>query len=143
MNFSLVPFGNISLMMPYIAKYLHESEQWTKGRAQVDDIMAFIYSGQMNLWVVYNDKNEVFGHLVTEVKQYPRGKFLVVQYCAADPQSMKLVEDKVFDTLDAYAKDAGCIGVEFFGRPGWAPYAKKHGFTSRTTVFEKYFGDQS
>lgn len=138
MRIVLIPPGSITASLPVVLDYLRVSAQWTGGRADVDDLARFLLNGQMQLWAVVND-NGVFGHLMTEFKQYPRLKILAVQYCAADPHSMDRVEAAAFGTLEQFAKDAGCAGVEFVGRPGWKKSALKHGYETRSVTYQKMF----
>src|SRR5271163_3712447 len=117
---SLVAPGQITYWSGLLYKYLRKSEEWTKGRAQLDDILKFVFTGQMNLWVFFEpETHEVYGHMITEIKTYPRSKKLVMQYCAGEPQHMQHVENRMHSLLENYAKDAGCDGIEFIGRPGW------------------------
>jgi hypothetical protein len=143
MNFdiSLVPYGKISYVIPSLIRYLNESEVWALGRASVDDIVRFALTGQMQLWAVFDpkDNNTIHGYVMTEIKQYPQKKMFVIQYCAMEPNHMKFVEDLMHDTADRFAKDAGCSGIEFYGRPGWEPHVKKRGYAVKTVVFEKHF----
>src|ERR1700688_3243284 len=86
-----------------LRRYLKKSEMWTRGRATVDDIVRFLYTGQMHLWVVI-DGNIVYGYVITEIKQYPQCKALVMQYAAGQPGAMASVEDKMHDLLEQFAK---------------------------------------
>jgi hypothetical protein len=142
---NLVGPGQIAYCISSLLKYLQKSEDWTRGRAAVDDIIRFIYTGQMNLWIVYEPETKVaYGYMVTEIKQYPRCKMLVVQYTAAEPHIMKHVEDKVQDILERFGRDAGCAGIESWGRHGWKKHLDKYGYKSSMAVYEKFFsGDKS
>ena len=104
----------------------------------MDDLARVLINGQMHLWAIVNDK-DVFGHLMTEVKQYPKLKLLTIQHCAADPHSMDRVEAAAFGTLEQFAKDAGCAGVEFVGRLGWKKSALRHGYSARSVTYQKMF----
>lgn len=142
LTISLIPYGQISYMVAPLIKYLQKSEDWTKGRSSIDDIVRFVLIGQMQLWVVFEpESQEIHGYVITEIKQYPQSKMFVIQYCAMEPNHMKYVEDVMHETADRFAKDAGCAGVEFFGRPGWEPHVKKRGYTVKTVVFEKFFDE--
>lgn len=140
---SLIPFGYLHKVLPPLSQQLQKSEFWTNGRAEVDDIIRFLYNGQMQLWIAHEGSDELLGYIISEIKEYPRCKMLVMQYCAGDFGSLESVGDLMFETLERYAKDAGCAGIEFFGRPGWTPHAKKHGCTVQTVVYEKYFGERT
>lgn len=142
MRASLVPPGMVSSVIPALLPYLAESEKWTRGRAKVDDILRFILNGQMQLWIGH-EENTIYGHVVTEIKDYPQCKMLVVQYCAGEPNHMQYVDDEIFDLLDRFAKDAGCAGVEFVGRPGWRKQADKYGFEVRSVMYQKFFKEET
>ena len=118
MDISIVPPGQVAGLVPALLPYLQESQERSRGRVSADDILRFVLNGQMHLWAVH-EKEQVFGHIITEIKQYPQCKMLVVQYCAMKPWTMDLVSAKMHETAERFAKDAGCAGVEFVGRPGW------------------------
>ena len=141
MNLSiyLVPPLQVSQWVPGLKKYLEKSEAWTRGRAEAVDIVEFLLTGRMYLWVVVDDVMKPWGYVITEIKDYPKCKMLVIQYCAGEDNHMKYIEDEMYHALDNFAQDAGCAGIEFFGRPGWGRYAKKYGYEVKTVVFEKYF----
>jgi hypothetical protein len=135
-----VPYGQLSYVLPKLVHNLQKSELWTKGRANIDDIVRFLYTTHMQLWAVHDPELEdVWGYVITEIKQYPKAKFLVMQYSAGDIGSLELSGDVVFETLEKFAKAEGCSGIEFFGRPGWRNHARKHGCTSSYVVYEKFF----
>lgn len=140
MNITLVPPGQVSGLVPSLLPYLQESEKWTRGRALADDILRMILTGHMLLWVVY-DSERVYGHVITETKDYPRCKMLTVQYCAGEHGHMAEIEDKTMDTLERFAKDAGCAGIEFVGRPGWRRTANKFGYDVQSVMYQKFFGE--
>jgi hypothetical protein len=138
MNISLVPYGAVSGIVPAILPFLHESQGWTRGRATVDDILRFILTGQMQLWVVHDDQR-IYGHTITEIKQYPQCKLLTVQYCAMQPGAMELVENEMQDKAAQFAKSVGCAGIEFVGRPGWRKTANKYGYEVQSVMYQKFF----
>jgi hypothetical protein len=142
MKASLVPPGMVSSVIPALLPYLRKSEEWTRGRATVDDILRFVLNGQMQLWIGH-EENTIYGHVVTEIKDYPQCKMLVVQYCAGEPNHMQYVDDEIFDLLDRFAKDAGCAGIEFVGRPGWRKQAEKYGFEVRSVMYQKFFKEET
>lgn len=138
MNISLVPYGGVSHVVPALLPFLAESQGWTRGRATVDDILRFVLSGQMQLWAVH-DEQRIYGHVITEIKQYPQCKMLTIQYCAMQPGTMELVEDEMQDKAARFAKDVGCVGIEFVGRPGWRKTANKYGYEVQSVMYQKFF----
>jgi hypothetical protein len=138
MDISLVAPGQVVAVAARILPYLQVSAEWSAGRSSVDDIVRFVLTGQMHLWAVYDD-NGVHGHLVTEIKQYPQCKFLTIQYCAMEPGTMEAVEDKMQEYAERFARDAGCAGIEFVGRPGWRKTANQYGYELHSVTYQKIF----
>lgn len=138
MDISLVPVGQIAAAVPAVLPFLQESAEWTRGRASADDILRLVMNGQMQLWVVHNDRTAM-GHIVTEVKQYPQCKMFTVQYCAMVPGTMDAVEDKMQALAEGAARSAGCAGIEFVGRPGWRQTARTYGYEVQSVMYQKFF----
>lgn len=135
-----VPRGILTEVVAQILPYLPKSEDWSLGRSKVDDIVGFLYSNQMHLIGVYNgDTQRMHGYVICEVKQYPQYKMLLMQYAAGEPGVMERVEEKMHQFVENFAKSAGCIGVEFVGRPGWKRTMLKHGYKADTIIYEKFF----
>lgn len=141
MEISLVPAGHVSRFLPVLLPHFQLSEKWTRGRAVIDDLLRFILNGQMQLWIGHDESN-VHGHYITEIKTYPQCKMLCVQYCAGDVGVLEQLEHKAFSTLEKFAQDAGCAGIEFIGRPGWKKAAQTHGFKVQDVMYQKFFGEQ-
>ena len=140
LELSLVPFGHISGAIPKILPFINKSAVWSRGRATADDILRFVINGSMQLWVVFEaTERKVYGHLITEVKQYPQCKMLVIQYCAIEPNHMVHVEDKMQDLAETFAKDNECAGIEFVGRPGWGKHMKKYGYNVQSVMYQRFF----
>jgi hypothetical protein len=140
MDISLVAPGQITAVAARILPYLETSAEWSKGRASVDDIIRFVLTGQMHLWVVF-EGTQGYGHIVTEIKQYPQCRFLTIQYCAMEPGTMDAVEDKMQEYAERFARDAGCVGIEFVGRPGWRKTANQYGYELHSVTYQKIFKD--
>ena len=138
MDLSIVPYGMLSGVLLHVLPYLKVSEDWSKGRASVDDILRFLFTGQMQLWIALDD-TKIYGHIITEVKQYPQCKMLVIQYCAGESNHMQFVEEKAYEILERFAKDNGCAGIELIGRPGWSRHVAKQGFNTKSVMYQKFF----
>lgn len=142
MKVVLIPLGMVADTIPQLLPHLKKSEERTRGRASVDDILRFVLNGQMQLWIGHED-GKIYGHVITEVKNYPQCKILVAQYCAWETGHMQYMEDEMFDLLNRFAKDAGCSGIEFVGRPGWRDQARKYGFEVQSVMYQKFFKEET
>lgn len=140
MDISLVPVGHVAGFIPALLPYLQKTEEWTKGRSKVDDVLRMILNGQLHLWVVYEGER-IYGHVTTEVKQYARCKMLTIQYCAMEPGTLDQINDKMQTIATQFAKDAGCAGIEFVGRPGWRKTASEYGYSVQSVMYQKFFED--
>jgi len=138
MEITLVGPGQVSLVLPAILPFLSASATASGGRATVDDILRFVLNGKMQLWAVH-DGGRICGHVVTEITHYPQCRMLTVQYTAMQPGTLASIEDVLQQTAHSYAQAAGCAGIEFVGRPGWAKTAKKHGYAVRSVMYQKFF----
>jgi hypothetical protein len=138
MELALIAPGQVALVIPALLPFLQESQKASRGRVTADDILRFVLNGQMQLWAVHN-AGYIHGHVVTEIKQYPQCKMFVVQYAAMKPGTLAQIEDVLQDTAQKFAKDAGCAGIEFVGRPGWAKTADKYGYAVQSVMYQKFF----
>jgi hypothetical protein len=139
-NIRIVPVGRIAALLPQLLPYLAMSAEWSAGRATVDDILRIVLTGQAQLWVVTDvGADKIKGHLITEVKQYPRCKMFVVQYCAMATGAMEAVQDLMQYLAEQAARSAGCSGIEFIGRPGWRQTARNYGYTRESVSYQKFF----
>lgn len=135
-----VPYGRITGVLPQLLPYLVKSERRTHDRNEVDDIVKNLYSGQDLLWAVYEEETEkVVGFVITEVKQYPQSKMLLWKFTAGDIGVLPHVEELVHNTIERFAKDIKCDGMEAIGRFGWKHQAKKYGYTPFMVLYEKFF----
>jgi len=96
--------------------------------------------GRYALWVVFDTHSQQpVGFFATEVVQYPQCKLLCIQHCVIDPHYMASVEPRMEELATDFAKNSGCVGIEFVGRPGWRKYSKENGYASHSVVYQKFF----
>jgi hypothetical protein len=135
----IIPVGRIAALLPQLLPYFAMWAVWSGGRATVDDILRIVLTGQAQLWAVSDEDGTIKGQLVTEVKQYPRCKMFVVQYCAMETGTMDAVQDLMQYLAEQAARSAGCAGIEFIGRPGWRQTARNYGYTRESVSYQKFF----
>jgi hypothetical protein len=140
LEITLIPIGRVAESIPNLYTYFKGSEARGDGRFNVDDILRFVLTGCMQLWAVFSpEEQKIYGHIVTEIKQYPQFKMLVIQYCCLEPNHMAYVEDKMQDVAERFAKDSGCTGIELVGRPGWGKRISKYGYEMQSVTYQKFF----
>jgi hypothetical protein len=135
-----VPYGHIHEVYGHIVPFIAKAEGWTRGRLNMDDISASLFSDKVQLWLVFDsDTREVHGYLSTEIRDYPRCKQFVVLNCGGRDGSLDACVDTVFDTFEQYARDNGCDGIEIQGRAAWWKYIKDRGYASPMRSYYKKF----
>ena len=142
LDITLIQPGNVYKALVAIGRHLEIAAERSDGRSNPDDLIRLMLAGQYQLWVVYeNDTNplKVLGFFNTEVKVYPQRRMLVVQHCVMDPNHMLEVEDRMQELAERFAKDSGCVGIEFVGRPGWKKHAHKYKYSSHSVVYQRFF----
>ncbi len=144
LQINYVPKGKLSYVLPAVLPYMHKSEFRSKGRSTVDDILSFLLDGSMFLFVVYDaDTNTIYGYTIGKIRPYPQFNMLSMKYAAGEIGIMELVEDQMHEFVERFAKEAGCAGIEFVGRPGWKQTMLKNGYTANTIVYEKFFDGET
>ena len=139
LQLSLVLLGDLPKTVPLVSTYLEEAASRTRGRCTATDLLRMIFNGQYTLWAVFDARAQrVHGCFVTEVKAYPQMNMLAVQHCVIDENLMEQVEEKMQETAANFARDAGCAGIEFTGRPGWRRHAEKYGYVSNSVSYTKF-----
>lgn len=137
--FSLVPYNLLHTALPAVIPHLMKDVDLSNGCSGADDLLRDLFNQQATLWVGVDNGQIVAGHVLTYIRQYAQKKMLALQFCAAERGLLSDFGDLAFETLERYAREQGCAGIEFGGRRGWTPTAAKHGFTEQKVVFQKFF----
>ena len=143
LEISLVSAGALYKALGPLAPFLEIATERSYGRSFPDDLVRLMLSGQYQLWVVYDTETaRVLGFFNTEVKMYPQRRMLCVQHCVVEPNHMVEIEDRMQELAGQFAKDNGCSGIEFVGRPGWKKHAVKYGYVSHSVVYQRFFKEE-
>lgn len=135
MEVSLVPAELVGGLWPRIFPHLVRAAEYTFGRYEPEDILDAVMSGDVHMWVVFDDdENEIVGVTCTRFWQYPRKKCLDMVFIAGDEGfSWK---DQMLDMLQHWAYDNGCECIESSGRPGFSRAFKDDGYRLLWQVYE-------
>ena len=140
LEITVVPVEHVPRVVGGLSSFLDIAAARSTGRTSAADILRMILTGQYLLWVLFNKGTmKMHGMFVTEIVNYPQRRMLVAQHVVVEDHLMSAVEGRVETLACAYAKDIGCHGIEFVGRPGWRRYAKDNGYIMRAVVYEKMF----
>ena len=125
---------------PDLMVLLQKAAKITSGRVTRDDIVQMVQSGRYQLWVIFDSdptSYKTYGVILTEIRQYPRRKFVCVQHCVAEPGMLQEAGVDCLKVLENFARDQSCTGVEFIGRFGWEPFALANKFKKTSVLYQK------
>ena len=87
----------------------------TEGEMEPDDYIEPLTHGDMQLWVVVENKR-VNAALVTQIIPYPQKRILRLISLAGD--NFQEIKD-FLEMVEAFALKNGCTALEMWGRKGW------------------------
>ena len=105
--------------IPYIwdkvAPLLERTKEHSEGELETDDFLEPLTHGDMQLWIATED-SKMHSVMVTQIVPYPQKKILrVISIAGSDFK--RLYEFN--DMIESFATNAGCTGMELWGRKGW------------------------
>lgn len=102
----------------------------TGGTHEVDDVIAAIEGGTMQLWCGPQS------HIVTELQQFPRQRHLNVFLAAGSMREIEAMLPHIYE----WGRLQGCVKATFTGRLGWLRSPARHRNTewkARAVLAEK------
>lgn len=136
MQVTLVPTEYIELVWPNIQGYMVGAADFTFGRFMAEDIKNDLLTkqGQQQLWVAFENKDDYYGAVVTEISQYPRMRALVMHFTGG--VQLPKWKKPMLEILQKFAKENDCDVIESYGRPGWEKVFKKDGYEQKFIFYE-------
>ena len=140
MQVSLVDHNYVAAVWGQVAPLLEKSIHTAHGRYTMEDILREIVNFEQHLWVVFDDDKKIIAALTTRFINYPRKRILAGKFLGGE--RIMRWRDDMLDTLENWARDNHCHGVEMTGRRGFEKVLSSHGWTPDYTVFEKMFEEK-
>ncbi len=137
MEVTLVDPGYLDLIWDEASAVLGRSIKTAHGRYSMDHIAHEILSGEQHLWLVFDGDKNVTSALTTKFVSYPGKRLLAGQFLGGE--NIMLWRDQMLETLERWALDNDCDGMEMTGRRGFERVLGPHGWTPEYTVLEKLF----
>ena len=137
---TLVPHHYMETIWNDVEKYLQKAVKRSKGRWTIDYLKNSIKQAEQQLWVVFTEEdNDIVGAATTEFVYYPNSKKVAVQYLGGEH-----LPDWAWNylkTIEAWAKDNKCDGIECTARYGMWKWLGKSNWEKSYTIFEKRFNN--
>ena len=136
MQVTWVPTEHIEFVWPNIREYMMGAAEFTFGRFTAEDIKNELLrrQGEQQLWIAFEDKDNYYGAVVTEVYQYPQMRALIMHFTGG--KQLPKWKTPMLKILQQFAADNECDAIESYGRPGWAKVFKKDGYEQRFIFYE-------
>lgn len=116
-----VPPDRVARLWPLCEKYVADALKWANGLFEPEDIKGFCEKGAMQLWLAIRD-DDVLAAVISEVTIYPRGRIVSVPFIGG--KELRQWFRKMLRTVEAWSKEAGCIGMQGGARRGWGKLAQ-------------------
>jgi len=135
MNINLVPPEHIMDVWSQVRGYLEDAVATSNGRWTIEHLCLAIGSGRSQLWVAFDDPQEIIGTLTTEVTSYPARRVLSMHFLGG--RDFDLWYPELLQTITKYASECGCDGLEGVARFGFWNSLKQDGFAKTSAFYEK------
>jgi hypothetical protein len=130
---SLVPSEHVLNVWPAVADYVQNALGYTEGRYELEDVFEMVEGGEFLLWVAF-DGEHFKGCVLTQMMQYPRKRFLGCPFVTGD--EFASWKQPMFETLQRFARDNDCEGLEATARLGWSRVFKDDGYEAMWQTFQ-------
>ena len=88
----------------------------SEGELEPEDFLEPLSTGEMQLWVAYEDDDNINAAMVTQFIQYPQKKILrIISLAGEDFEEIKSFQGMI----EGFAVKYGCTAIELWGRKGW------------------------
>ena len=135
MNVSIVPRDHIDNVWSSVRDFLLPAVKVTNGRYMLYDVYEASKSGQMQLWIAFDDEKNILGCEVTTITNYPSRRVLTSLFTGG--KNIRLWKDPMMAMLVRWAEDNQCTAIEGYGRKGWLKMLDSYGVKSTLIMFEK------
>jgi len=135
MKISIMSHEDVLKFWDTVSKHLAKAQEHGQGESSLTDYLRKILNNQAQCWAVIEGAR-IVGVGLTEVLTYAQHKTLhIITFSGTDFEE----QSKVFPTVEAFAKEMGCVAIEQWGRPGWAKVLPQYvpGFKQAYVVMRK------
>lgn len=133
MIISLVPPDHVRDVLPSVVDYINNVLVHTDGRYELEDVLEMVEGGGFLLWIAF-DGERIKGCVITQFMNYPRKKYLGCPFVTGDEFSSW--KKPMFETLQRFARDNDCVGLEATARLGWSRVFRDDGYEAMWQTFQ-------
>lgn len=128
-----IPPEQVESVWELVEPWIVDSADRTRGKYSADDIKSGVLSGHAQLWLW--DSSTALGILITEIAVYPQNRCCVISTGAGtNPDEWWA---KALETIETFARHAGCSDMLVICRPGWEKRIRSAGYDRTHIYMEK------
>lgn len=127
------PSEHLSLVWDDVSQLIVQGLRYSDGEFQACDFYNLITEGKMQLWTASDDVT-LTGIVVTEIIRFPQKKVCQVVLVAGTAVERW---ESCLTMIEEWAFDLGVTDMRAYGRPGWKPKARKHGYDMQYCIYTK------
>tara|TARA_A100001391_G_scaffold144682_2_gene102348 strand:+ start:1833 stop:2348 length:516 start_codon:yes stop_codon:yes gene_type:complete len=137
---TLVPPTFLNSIWPDVREQLARAVYRSYGRWNLEFLYASIQNGKQQLWLAFDEDNNINGVGTTEIVQYPQKKMLAVQFLGGDKFNEWVWS--MLERLKDWGRDNQCSGIEATARMGFWKWLEQDDFTRSFVVYERSLEDE-
>ena len=116
------------------SKYLELGNDQSQEELSLDDIRELCVEREMQLWVIFDDKDKIYGAGTTQIIEYPNKTVCRIVTLGG----IKFKKWKhTLTTIEEWARQSGCEAVEMFCRKGFKRELRDYEYKEIYTVLGK------
>ena len=134
MSVSMIPPAVFNIVREDMERFLEPTLALSGGRENLSTVWHRLATGEYQLWMCFDDENNVEGVEVTRIEQYPLNKMLNLIFTGGT--NLENWHEELVEALEVFAKANGCAGLEGVGRLGWQRFLKNYGWKVNNVICE-------
>ncbi len=116
-------------------QYVEMGNNKSKEEMNIDDIYERLINAEMQLWVVFDENDDIKSVVTTEVINYPRKR--TCRIVTLGGRGLDNWVDEVLDVLEGWAIENDCVAMETACRKGFIKKLEKYGYEHAYTILGK------
>tara|TARA_R110002020_G_scaffold45464_1_gene129984 strand:- start:6831 stop:7259 length:429 start_codon:yes stop_codon:yes gene_type:complete len=116
-------------------KYVEMGNSKSKEEMNIDDIYERLINAEMQLWVVFDEDDDIKSVVTTEVINYPRKR--TCRIVTLGGRGLDNWVDEVLDVLEGWAIENDCVAMETACRKGFIKKLEKYGYEHAYIILGK------
>lgn len=135
---TIVPPEAVPMEWEEVYEILKPAVDRSGGRWSMTALLGALCRGERNLWII-KEGGKIVGAATSQFAQYPMKIVLSVQFLGG--KGFDEWGDEFIETLEHFARDSRCSGVEAAARFGFWPTLKRRDWSRDSCFYDIQFGD--